>query len=62
MRFLISKGVIDNESEESETIHKFLELYEQNQTLVTEEKSNTLREEGSSHQKRSTKKQGIIGN
>ena len=29
IKFLIAKGFIDNEDDQSETIHKFLELYEQ---------------------------------
>lgn len=29
IKYLISKGFVDNENEESETIHKFLEIYEQ---------------------------------
>ena len=29
IKYLISKGYIDNENEDSETIHKFLEIYEQ---------------------------------
>ena len=28
IKYLISKGYIDNENEDSETIHKFLEIYE----------------------------------
>ena len=29
IKYLIQKGIIDNEDDQSETIHKFLELYEQ---------------------------------
>jgi hypothetical protein len=28
VKFLIDRGLIDNEDEETETIHKFLQLYE----------------------------------
>ena len=28
IKYLIGKGYIDNEDDQSETIHKFLELYE----------------------------------
>jgi hypothetical protein len=29
IKFLIEKGFVDNEDDQTETIHKFLELYEQ---------------------------------
>jgi hypothetical protein len=28
IKYLIQKGIVDNEDDQSETIHKFLELYE----------------------------------
>jgi hypothetical protein len=28
VKFLIERGIVDNDDEETETIHKFLQLYE----------------------------------